>query len=584
MQQDSDSGVKGADLSRLPREHKRRFIPEQADLSDPRQVKGLYEDLLARPLANAGDIDAFLQHRDELEAAVLQHRSVLYIRMACQTDDAERASAYRRFLEQVQPLLQACEHQLNTVYLDARKRIGDGGPFYSVYDRDIKADVAIFSEKNIPLQTQEAMLSQDYQTVTGGLTAMFEGQEVTLSKLGTYLYEPDRQRRQNAWLVMADCYQNVADKLEALFDQMLDLRGRIARNVGFADYRDYKFCQYHRFDYTPEDCKAFHAAASEVLVPLQHEMWKRRADEMGLTSLRPWDLVADSEGQEPLRPFDRPEEFASAIRTVFERLDPELGRQFAQLQEEGLLDLLSRKGKAPGGFQCTLDEARKPFIFMNAAGSDDDVRVLLHESGHAFHTLACAPLPLTAYRHPPMEFCEVASMSMERLGGARLDGIYTADQLRRRQRHVAEMTVRLLLSVAANDAFQHWLYETPGHTLQQRREKWIELQNRFGQDVLDWSGLEAFRGTMWQRILHFFQVPFYYIEYGIAQLGALGIWRRALTDFDAALRDYKASLALGGSRSLPALFAAAGVPFDFSRRTIQQAADLLRAEWRQGTG
>ncbi len=217
---------------------------------------------------------------------------------------------------------------------------------------------------------------------------------------------------------------------------------------------------------------------------------------------------------------------------------------------------------------------------MNAAGSDDDVRVLLHESGHAFHALAAADQPLVDYRSAPTEFCEVASMSMELLASPFLDAIYTPDQLRRRRRHVAETTVRLLLSVAANDAFQHWLYETPGHTSQQRCAKWIELQNAFGQDALDWSGLEEKRGFMWQRILHFYQVPLYYIEYGIAQLGALGIWRRAKVDFNAALRDYKNALALGGSRPLPELFAEAGLTFEFSHDTVRQAADLLRDEWQ----
>lgn len=574
-----ESTINGLDISRLPSPYKRRFIPEQADFNDPEQVKGLYAALLARPLATAADMEAFLLHRSELEAAIRQHRSVLYVQMTCQTDDAGRAAAYRRFIEEIGPLTDDLTHRLNAAYLAARDRVGAGPAHYAVYERNLRADVALFRAENIPLQTEEALLSQDYQTLTGGLTVTFEGQEITLSKLNTYLYETDRTRRQNAWRTGTDCYFAVRDKLDDIFDAMLDVRGRIARNAGFANYRDYKFREYHRFDYTPDDCKAFHAAVRDVLVPLQRTMWQRRADEMKLHPLRPWDLMADPRGLSPLKPFEQPARFVAAIRSVFERLDAELGRQFAEMFDLGLLDLLSRKGKAPGGYQCTLDEARKPFIFMNAAGSDDDVRVLLHESGHAFHALACADEPLADYRHAPMEFCEVASMSMELLASPQLEVIYTADELRRRRRHVAEMTVRLLLSVAANDAFQHWLYETPGHTRQQRCDQWIELQNAYGQDVLDWTGLETQRGFMWQRILHFYQVPFYYIEYGIAQLGALGVWRRATVDFATALRDYKTALALGGSRPLPELFAAAGLTFEFSHATVRQAAELLRNEW-----
>lgn len=573
------SSVNGLDVSRLPVPHKRQYIPEQADFNSPEQVKSLYAALRARSLATADDLENFVLHRSELEAAVRQHRSILYVQMTCQTDDPARAAAYRRYIEQIQPLLEDCTHQLNAAYLAARDRIGTRPAHLKVYERNLRADTELFREENIPLLTEEALLSQDYQTLTAGLTAAFEEKELTISQLHAVLYDTDRRRREAAWRTGSNCFMAVREKLDDIFDKMLDLRGRIARNAGFANYRDYKFREYHRFDYTPDDCKAFHAAVRDTLVPLQRDMWRRRADEMNLHPLRPWDLVADPLGLPPLKPFDRPEQFVVSISEVFRRLDPELGRQFVRMRELGLLDLLSRKGKAPGGYQCTLDEVRKPFIFMNAAGSDDDVRTLLHEGGHAFHALAAADLSPADYRHAPTEFCEVASMSMERLAATQLGSLYTSEQLRRRNRSVAEMTVRLLLSIAVNDAFQHWLYESSGHTSGQRRDKWIELQNDVGQDALDWSGLEDIRGWMWQRVLHFYQVPLYYIEYGIAQLGALGIWRRAKDDFGAALSDYKNALALGGSRPLPDLFAAAGLTFDFSHESVRQAADLLRTEW-----
>lgn len=579
MQQ--ESMLKELDIYRLPARHKRRYLPEDVNFREPAQVKTLFSTLLARPLKTAGELDVFLLHRSELEAAIDQQRSVLYIQMTCQTDNLERAAAYRQFIEQIQPLIDDFTHQLDTAYLAARDRIGQGTPYHAVYERNLRADVAIFRQENIPLQVEESLLIQEYQTLTGGLTAQFEGQEVTLSKLSTFLYEPDRARRENAWRIAADCFYAVHDKLDDLFDKMFDLRGRMARNAGFANYRDYKFLQYHRFDYTPDDCKAFHAAAQKILVPLQRRMWDRRSEEMNLHPLRPWDLLADPHAREPLKPFEQPQKFVAAMRSVFGKLDADLGRQFGGMLELGLLDLLSRKGKAPGGYQCTLDEAGLPFIFMNAAGSDDDVRVLLHESGHAFHALACADEPLAAYRHAPMEFCEVASMSMELLALPHLAEIYNADQQRRRRRQVAETTVRLLLSIAANDAFQHWLYENADPAPDRRCAKWIELQNTYGQDALDWTGLEEKRGYMWHRVLHFFQVPFYYIEYGIAQLGALGLWQRSRKDVEAALRDYKKALALGGSRSLPELFAAAGLTFDFSDAAVQQAADLLGTEWEE---
>jgi len=566
-------------FTHLPPAQARRFIPAQADFNDPEQVQSLYRALLERPCESTADLEQFLLHRSELEAALRQHGSVLYIRMTAQTDDEARAAAYRRFVEGVKPVISGHTHQLNVAYLNARDHLGDHPAQYAVYERRLRADVTRFREENIALQTQESLLNQEYQTLTGGLSAQFEGEEVTLSKLDALLYETDRSRREAAWRAALECRYAIHEPLDALFDDLLAVRGRIALNAGFANYRDYKFHQYHRCDYTPDDCKAFHEAAREILVPLQHEIWQRRATEMKLHPLRPWDLIADPLGLPPLKPYEDPGRFIDAMRTLFNRLDPDLGRQFGDMLDLGLLDFLSRKGKAPGGYQCTLDEARKPFIFMNAAGSDSDVRTLLHEAGHAFHALACADQPIIDYRHAPMEFCEVASMSMELLGAQELGLIYEPDALRRRQRHSVEMIVQLLLSIAVNDAFQHWIYENPGHSRDARAAKWVELQQAFGHEMLDWSGFEGARGHGWQRVLHFFQVPLYYIEYGIAQLGALGIRQRADKDFPAALHDYKQALALGGSLPLPQLFRAAGLTFDFSRPAVIRAAEVLRDEW-----
>ncbi len=567
------------DFSRLPPAEERRFIPAQADFNDPELVKHLYRELLQSPLDRAEDLDLFLQHRSELEAALRQHGAVLYIRMTAQTDDDARATAYRQFVEKVKPVISECAHQLDVAYMKARDHLGDHPARYAVYERRLRADVTRFREENIPLQTKESLLIQEYQTLTGGLSARFDGEEVTLSKLDALLYETDRSRRETAWRTALECRYDIHQQLDEIFDQLLAVRERIADNAGFANYRDYKFHQYHRFDYTPDDCKAFHQAAREILVPLQHEIWRRRAKEMDLHPLRPWDLVADPLGLPPLKPYEDPARFLDTMRTLFNHLDPDLGRQFSDMLDLGLLDFLSRKGKAPGGYQCTLDEARKPFIFMNAAGSDTDLRTLLHEAGHAFHALACANQPIISYRHAPMEFCEVASMGMELLGVRELGLIYERDTLRRRQRHAVEIIVQLLLSIAVNDAFQHWIYETPGHTREERAAKWVDLQQTFGHEVIDWSGFEYARGHGWQRVLHFFQVPLYYIEYGIAQLGALELRQRADNDFAAALRDYKQALTLGGSLPLPQLFRAAGLTFDFSRQTVTRSAGYLRDQW-----
>lgn len=315
------------------------------------------------------------------------------------------------------------------------------------------------------------------------------------------------------------------------------------------------------------------------MVPLLQEISQLRRKQMKLTDLRPWDTAVDPLSLPALKPFGTVEELILKSVSVFRQTDEELGRQFEIMKNEGLLDLASRKGKAPGGYQSTLSEARKPFIFMNAVGLERDVRTLLHEGGHAFHALACAHDPLVEYRHAPMEFSEVASMAMELLAGEYMDVFYSPQDTRRSKREHLEDILEVLVWVANVDAFQHWIYENPKHTPDQRKDMWIELHKRFGGDVVNWQGLEGIREYLWHRQLHIFEVPFYYIEYGIAQLGALQLWRQAKENPKQALANYRRGLALGGSRPLPELYKAAGIEFDFTERTILPLVELVKKEW-----
>jgi oligoendopeptidase F len=407
----------------------------------------------------------------------------------------------------------------------------------------------------------------------------FEGKERTLPEMSKYLLEPDRSIREKAWRATAERRLKDCQKLEEIFDNMLELRNTVAKNAGFANFRDYQFKAYHRFDYTPQDCKKYHRVMENYMVPLLKEITALRCKQMKLDKVRPWDISVDPLNLPPLKPFGTVDELILKTLTVFQNTDPELGQQFNEMKEMGLLDLASRKGKAPGGYQSTLSESRKPFIFMNAVGLERDVRTLLHEGGHAFHALACANDPLVEYRHAPMEFSEVASMAMELLAGEQIDVFYSPQDSRRSKREHLEDILEVLVWVANIDAFQHWIYENPKHTAEERRQMWVALHKRFGGDLVDWSGLEGIREYIWHRQLHIFEVPFYYIEYGIAQLGALQIWRQAKTNPKQALANYRSGLKLGGSRPLPELYQAAGIEFDFSERTIAPLVELVKKEW-----
>ena len=566
------------DLSAFEHYTPRRFVPEGADLADKAVVVGLYKALLQRELRSGEDLEAWVMDRSELDAAVDEVGSILYVRMTCQTDDVERASRYKAFMTHVVPAIKPLGHALNAAYLAARERFGAEGPRYEVYDRTTRAQVAIFREENVPLQTDLSLLSQEYQTLCGAMTVAFDGEEQTLPQMARYQQETDRALRERAWRATTDRRLRDRDALERLFDRMFALRARVADNAGFPSFREYSFAAMNRFDYTPGDCEAYHDAVEAVVVPLWRGIQQRRRERMGLAALRPWDTHVDPEGRDPLKPFAAPSKLIDGCAEVFRRADPALGEQFAMMRDAGLLDLASRKGKAPGGYQTTLAEARKPFIFMNAVGLDRDVRTLLHEGGHAFHALAAAGEPLVDYRHGPMEFCEVASMGMELLADGHLGVFYGDADLARSRREHLEGVIMILPWVATIDAFQHWIYTHPGHSPAERREAWVRIHDRFSGGVVDWGGLDEAKAYMWHRQLHIFEVPFYYIEYGIAQLGALQLWARAKADPAAALADYKAALALGGSRPLPELFAAAHLRFDFSADTIAPLVEAVAGE------
>ena len=497
--------------------------------------------------------------------------------MTCHTEDADIEKAYLHFVEQIQPQIKPRDFKLAQLFVAHPLRHQLPRSRYEVFDRLTALQVELFRAENIPLETEEAKLGQQYQKLSGSLTVQFRGEEKTLVQMARYQEEPDRELRQETWELVANRRLAESGKFEDLFDELLKLREQIARNAGFRNYVDYAFRSRRRFDYSPEDCLKFHDAIENEVVPVLRELQTERRAQLRLPALRPWDLAVDPAGRSPLKPFEQVEDMVAKTQKVFERLDGSLAEGFQQMRNLRLLDLANRKGKAPGGYQSTLAEARLPFVFMNAVGVQRDVETILHEAGHAFHALATRGEDLQAYREAPIEFCEVASMSMELLGNQFIESFYAPPEARRARRDHLEGIIEVFPWIATVDAFQHWIYAHPGHSRAERRAAWERLMTRFSGDV-DWSGHEEARGYLWHRQLHIFLLPFYYVEYGIAQLGALQVWANSHRDPARALADYKRALALGGSRPLPELFSAAGCRFDFSAQTIKPLVELVRTE------
>jgi oligoendopeptidase F len=557
----------------------RAFVPAGLNFANGSAITGLFDELEKRAAEckSAEELEQWLLDWSELRAALDEESARRYIAMTCHTDHAEAEKAFLEFVETIDPLVKPRQFNLAKLHVHHPLRSRLPRERYKVFDRDVRVHVELFRPENVPLETEEAKLSQQYQKLSGSLTVSFRGEEKTLVQMGRYLEETDRALRREAWELTARRRLQEADKFDSCFDEMLKLRNQIAANAGFENYRDYAFRSLGRFDYTPADCGQFHDAVEKAIMPAVRALQAERKRNLKPDALRPWDLSVDVLNRPPLRPFQEAGEMVSRTQKIFDHLDAGLAAGFKTMRDLRLLDLSNRKGKAPGGYQSTLSEARLPFIFMNAVGVQRDVETILHEAGHAFHALATRAEDLYSYRSAPIEFCEVASMSMELLGNKYLEEFYSKPEADRARRTHLEGILGIFPWIATVDAFQHWIYTHPNHTPDERRKAWLGLMDRFGGDI-DWSGFEDIRANLWHRQLHIFIHPFYYIEYGIAQLGALQVWANSKKDTTAALAAYKSALALGGSRPLPELFSAAGCKFDFSRGTIEPLVKLVQNE------
>ncbi|RMH12542.1 MAG: M3 family oligoendopeptidase [Planctomycetota bacterium] len=555
------------------------------------QIEPRLSELLSRQVTSAEQLEQWLVDRSEIDAACSEGEANLYINMTCDTENAEAQRAYVNYIEQVSPKLKPMSFELDKKQAALTSKFGFDQGRYLVIHRDTAVSVELFREENVPIQTELEKLSQEYQQITGAMLVEFDGEQRTLPQMGKYQESTDRSVREAAYKAVCARRMADADRISALYDAMIEKRDQLAHNAGLSSFIEYAFKGKLRFDYTPDHCRAFHEACEREVMPFCRMLDERRKAQLGVDTLFPWDLSVDPKGRPPLQPFADGRELVEKTRRVFNRLDPELGEMFARLGDGGntqgaaggaCLDLDSRRGKAPGGYQYMRDKIREPFIFMNAAGLHGDVETMIHEAGHAFHSMLCRDEPLLHYRHAPLEFCEVASMSMELLTMPYWDEFYPSDDdLARAKRKQLEGAIGLLPWIATIDAFQLWVYAHPKHTRTDRAEHWLELEHRFGHrgHRVSWDGLKDVRTHVWQRQGHLFGAPFYYIEYGIAQVGALQLWLRSLEEGESVAIDaYKQAMRLGGSQPLPELFAAAGIEFDFGPRTVGRLVERVQAE------
>jgi oligoendopeptidase F len=534
-----------------------------------------FDDLKARKIDD-NNVSGWLGDWSKVARVGGEVISRLSVATTVDTNDKAAEDRYNAFMEKVYPQLASASNALNEKLVHSELE-PEG---FDVPLRNLRTDLRIFREANLPLQTEESKLGLDYSKIIGAQTVEWEGKEVTLVQLAPVQHDPDREKRERAWKLAMERRLQDRDALNSLWNKFLDLRVDQAKNAGVSSYTEYRYQQLHRFDYGPEQAEMFQNAIEQVVVPAAQRIYERKRKELGLDRLRPWDVDVDAYGREPLKPFNEIEELNERTQAVFDQVDQTLGGYFKLMRDENLLDLDNRKGKAPGGYCTYYPVIKRPFIFMNSVGLHDDVQTMLHEGGHAFHAFEASNLPYFHQEDVPIEFCEVASMGMELLAAPYLTtdkgGFYDPKGAARARIEHLEGIISFWPYMAVVDAFQHWVYDNveAAHDPAKCDAKWAELWDRFMKGI-DYTDLEEIKATGWHRKLHIYQVPFYYIEYGLAQLGAVQIFGNARNDQAKAVEAYRKALALGGTVTLPELFETAGVRFAFDAETLGKAVALV---------
>lgn len=556
----------------------RQFLPDKLKVTSWEVLEPYFTQLLDRKIAAKADLEQWLKDRSELEAFVSEDLAWRYVRMTCDTTNKELEDAYVFFVTEIEPKISPLNDRLNRMLIDSPfvKELDEEK--YFIYLRGIRKEIEIFREENVPLQAEIATESQKYGTIIGSMTVEIDGKELTLQQAANYLKDPDRNKREEAFHKINEKRMAHATELDELFNRLISLRHQVAVNAGFENFRDYMFAALGRFDYKPEDCFAFHDTIRQEIVPLVKDFHELRRQELG-HELRPWDLEVDTKNRPALEPFTSGADLLDKTIKCFRKVDEYFAWCIETMDNMERLDLESRKGKAPGGYNYPMAETSVPFIFMNAASSTRDVETMVHEGGHAVHSFLSKDLELAAFKNCPSEVAELASMSMELISYDGQDEFYKnpEDFNRAKEEHL-EGIIKILPWIATIDKFQHWIYTNPNHTVEERKAYWIGLAKEFGTGTVNWEGLEQIQAYTWQKQLHLYEVPFYYIEYGMAQLGALAVWRNYIGNKEKAIEQYKQALSLGYTKPIGKIYETAGIRFDFSAAYIKELASFIKQE------
>jgi oligoendopeptidase F len=562
----------------IPKRPIRTFVSNDLKVDSWSKLQQYFKDLLDATITSVNDLEKWLHNRSELESVMEEEMAWRYIRMNIDTTDEKLAKDFSFWITEISPNVAPYSHQLNKKVYDSPYLKELDNDKYFVYLRGLKEEIKIYREENIPLFVEMETKQQEYGAISAKMSVEIDGESMTMQKAAQLLKDTDRNKRESVFNTINNRRLQDVEALDKLYDDLIALRQKIAKNCGFDNYRDYKFAAMGRFDYTPKDCYDFHDAIAKEIVPIIEGFDNDKKNKMNLESYKPWDTGVDADGNAPLKPFNGGGELIDKSIKSFKRLRPYYGKCLEIMKEMKHVDLESKKGKAPGGFNYPLYEIGVPFIYMNAVGCQRDLVTMVHEGGHAIHSFLSRDLDLCDFKSVPSEVAELASMSMELISMDSWDEFYSDEkELQRAKKEQMQKVLEGLPWIATIDKFQQWIY-TNDHTADQRRQEWKNIMSELNSSVIDWQGHEDAFLNLWQKQLHLYEVPFYYIEYGMAQLGAIAMWRSYKQLGQEALDNYDAALKLGYTKSIGDLYKTAGIEFNFSQEYVKELADFIKGQ------
>jgi len=566
----------------VPEPRKREFLPEEFKVTVWSRLKPYYNELLHRSIISIAELEQWIFNWNELNALVQEDVNWRYIHFSTNTTNERAGESYNYIVQQILPKATKANHQLQQKLFETPFHKKLNPEKYFIFLRGLRNSMDLFNEDNVILQSEIKLRSKEYGKLMSQMLIDVAGNSYMIQEANNFLQEPERSLREHAFRNISQRLNKNVEQLNDLFNDLLAMRHQLAENAGFENYRDYKFKELGRFDYSSEDCARFHDIVKKEIVPLLGDLYKIRQKSLKVDELRPWDLKVNINGNPPLKPFKDTDELIEKSIECLSEIDPFFGECLGVMKKMGHLDLNAREGKRPGGYNMPLPLSGVPFVFMNATRSVKDVIILAHESGHAVHSFYTKHYKLNSSKRMPKEVAELAAMTTELLAMEHWDVIFDNPvALNEARLQQLERVLYSLTWIALIDKFQHWLYTNPGHSNEERKQVWVKLFHEFQPEIVNDDGLEEHIEHLWQKQLHVFEVPFYFIEYGFAQLGALAIWKQYRENAKEVIGNFKKTLQLGYTKTIPDTYQTADIQFKFSQNYTKELALYLQEEIEQ---